>query len=84
MTPVPTRYLRLLLLLLGGLLVAACAPTEPGRYSATLITQQHHVVEDGQVLVGDIVVVGGTVGLEGGAEHLGSVTVLAGEAWISG
>jgi hypothetical protein len=85
MTPDPTRRLRPLLLLLLGLLVTGCStPAETGRYSATLITQQHHVVEDGQVLLGDTVLAGGAVVVEEGAEHRGTVTVLAGEARISG
>jgi hypothetical protein len=67
------------------MLVAGCtAPAEPGRYSGTLVTQDRHVVEDGQTLVGSTVVVGGAVELEEGTEHRGSLTVLAGEVRIGG
>lgn len=79
------RALRpLLVLLLLGLFVAACTPGETGRYSLTLVTQQRHVVEDRQLLVGDTVVAGGTLVLAEGAEHRGSVTLLAGEVRVSG
>jgi hypothetical protein len=87
MIPAPTRELRpvLLVLLLMSLIVPGCsAPTETGRYSLTLITQQQHTVEDGQTLVGDTVVAGGGLLLQQGAKHRGSVTVLAGEARIGG
>ncbi|GAA1750875.1 polymer-forming cytoskeletal protein [Kocuria aegyptia] len=87
MIPAPARHLRpmLVILLLMGLLTTGCStPVDTGRYSATLITQQHHVVEDGQILIGDTVVAGGRMTLEDGAEHRGSVTVLAGDTRISG
>ncbi|RJN32580.1 polymer-forming cytoskeletal protein [Nesterenkonia natronophila] len=87
MTTVPGPRLRpLLSIVLGlGFLLAGCGmPAEAGRYSVTVITQQHHVVEGGQVLFGDTVVLGGTVVLAEGAENRGPVTVLAGEARISG
>ncbi|GEO96939.1 hypothetical protein KTU01_30620 [Kocuria turfanensis] len=92
MIQVPARRRRSILmvlvltgLLLTGLLLTGCStPAETGRYSATLITQRHHVVEDGDILIGDTVVAGGTVVLEDGAEHRGSVTVLDGGARIGG
>lgn len=86
MIPTPPRALGMvLLLLLVGLVVSGCsAPAEAGRYSVTLIIEQHHVLKDGQTLVGDTVVAGGTMFLDEGAEHLGSMTVLAGDTRISG
>ncbi|WP_298584643.1 polymer-forming cytoskeletal protein [uncultured Kocuria sp.] len=87
MTSAPTRRTcpLLLVLLLLGLLVTGCsAPADTGRYSVTLITQQHHVVDERQILVGDTVVAGGTVVVAEDAEHRGSLTVLAGEVRISG
>lgn len=89
MTPALKRQLRpfLLLLLLVpviGLLTGCSTSTDTGRYSLTLVTQQHHTLETGESLVGDTVVAGGTLVLGEGAEHRGPLTVLAGEARISG
>lgn len=87
MTPPPVRRCRplLLLLVLVGLLAAGCStPAETGRYSATLITQSEHVVESGQSVLGDTVVAGGEMVVDRGAEHRGSLTVLAGQARIAG
>ncbi|MGQ1838688.1 hypothetical protein ACT4S2_09540 [Kocuria turfanensis] len=82
--PIPTALLLTGLLLTGLLLTGCSTPAETGRYSVTVITQRHHVVEDGDILIGDTVVAGGTVVLEDGAEHRGSVTVLDGGARIGG
>lgn len=87
MTRVPARRpgVALLLLVLVGLLVAGCStPAETGRYSATLVTQREHAVGPGESLLGDTVVAGGAMELAEGSEHLGSLTVLAGEARIAG
>ena len=84
MITAPKRYLLLILLMLGLLVTGCSAPTETGRYSLTLITQQQHAIADGQTIVGDTVVAGGRLLLQPDAEHRGSLTVLAGEATISG
>lgn len=87
MTMVPARrpFPMFLVLLWLGLFVTGCGISgETGRHSVTLITQQHHVVESGQILIGDTVVIGGTLVLEEGTVHRGPVTVLAGETLISG
>lgn len=76
---------RLLVPVLVGLLVSGCSsPAETGRWSATLITQNEHTVESGQTLLGDTLVAGGEVLVDQGAEHRGSLTVLAGQARIEG
>ncbi len=86
MIPDPPRALGVVLvLLLMGLGISGCsAPAETGRYSVTLIIEQHHVLEGGQTMVGDTLVTGGTISLDDGAEHRGSMTVLAGDTRISG
>ncbi|MCH8562896.1 polymer-forming cytoskeletal protein [Nesterenkonia sp. YGD6] len=87
MTTVPTRrlFLSFLVLLWLGLFVTGCGISgETGRYSVTVINQHHHVVESGQTLIGNTVLIGGTLVLEEGAVHHGPVTVFAGDALISG
>jgi hypothetical protein len=86
MTPLPPALRRSLplVLLLAGLLVSGCSAGDTGRYSVTLVTQQQHTVAPGESLVGDTVVAGGTLVLDAGAEHRGSVSVLAGEVRVGG
>jgi hypothetical protein len=86
MTQVPTRSLRpLLLVLLLVAFVSGCSTSpQTGRYSLTVVTQQDHTLQERESLVGDTVVAGGTLALREGAEHRGSVTILAGDVRIGG
>jgi hypothetical protein len=86
MTPLPLALRRSLpmVLLLASLLVSGCSAGDTGRYSVTLVTQQQHTVASGESIVGDTVVAGGTLVLDAGAEHRGSVSVLAGELRVGG
>jgi hypothetical protein len=73
----------LVLLVAGG--CGATGETEPaGRYSLTVVTQGDHVVADGQSTVGPLVVAGGTLTLEPGAEHQGQVLLLGGDLLLHG
>ncbi|MFJ6000562.1 hypothetical protein [Arthrobacter sp. NPDC092385] len=75
-------------LLLGVMIacvITGCGPQDQaGRYSFTLFTQGRHDLSGNESLVGDTVVVGGSMTLGSAAEHHGSITVLDGEARLEG
>ena len=69
-------------------LAAGCAgdagPGSEGRYSLTVVTQHEHAFTAGQVSVGALVVAGGTVSLEAGSTHRGTILALAGDLTVGG
>lgn len=87
MTRRPTLRLMALAVLLWALL-AGCADTSSpeltGRYSLTVVTEHEHILAADQVGVGPLVVAGGTVVLEPGTQHQGTVLALAGDLVVQG
>lgn len=80
--------LRLVVLLLLLVATAGCAgqqsTADTGRYSLTLVTQHDHAVEDGQTTVGPLLLAGGSLTVQDGAEHRGDVVALAGRLVVQG
>lgn len=78
----------LVVLAFVGLLSGGCATAEEatldGRYSLTIVTENEHRFGAGEVSVGPLVIAGGITALEQGAEHHGTVAVLAGELTLDG
>lgn len=84
-----TRWRRMLAVALlaaaAGLLLAGCAgDAASGRYTVTLITESEHVVGVDAPALGDLVVLGGTVTVEPGAELDGSIYLLGGDVQVAG
>jgi hypothetical protein len=59
-----------------ALLLSACG--QEGLYSGTLITEGEHTIESGQVVDGEMILMGGRIALEEGSQATGSVHVLGG------
>jgi hypothetical protein len=82
----PMIVLRALALVLLLLAAAGCTegPGAEGRYSLTVVTQGEHTFGADQVSVGPLVVAGGDVHLQAGADHRGELFALAGQVRLEG
>jgi hypothetical protein len=85
----PSRSSRAMTLTLALLVLAVLATgcgtgSIDGRYALTLVTEGQHVVGPGETVVGDLVILGGSVTLEPGAEQRGSINVLGGDLDVGG
>jgi hypothetical protein len=78
--------LRALALVLLVLAATGCTegPGAEGRYSLTVVTEGEHTFGADQVSVGPLVVAGGDVHLQEGADHRGELFALAGQVRVEG